>query len=187
MQCVWLVYLLTKFIGAVLFARLSRILYYANLLADGLSVRLKSLSGAGTKAAAHQPDNDWSYGEDQGLHTGVNLCPPSGSNSPPAGRIVSCQLPWGGLTLFYWLPGHSSGEGVNPWLVGLWPHHGSLLSSRVGGGLLLPLISAPVSGLGALKGFLLKLFVLLFPCCWGNCGRDLDSDMQTNTHPTSAK
>lgn len=47
-------------------------------------------------AAVYHPDHDWSYREGQGLHTRVNLCPPSGSNSPPAGRIVSSQLPWGG-------------------------------------------------------------------------------------------
>lgn len=98
MQCVWLVYLLTKFIGAVLFVRLIRLLYYAKLLADGLSVRLKSLSWAGTQAALLLSNLTMTgaMGKTRDYTPGVNLCPPSGSNSPPAGRIVSCQHPWGG-------------------------------------------------------------------------------------------
>lgn len=106
-------YLLTKFIGAVLFVRLIRILYYAKLLADGLSGRLKSLSWAGAKAVllltnltmsgAMWKTRDYTPGLICALRQGQTLL-----------RLGGLSAPVGGLTLFYWLPGHSFGEGVNP-------------------------------------------------------------------------
>lgn len=110
------------FIGAVLFVRLIRILYYAKLLADILSVRLESLSWAGTKAAltgATGKTRDYTPGLIRALRQGQTLLRLGGSSlvssrgGAHAFLLVARPLIWGGcesLTCWALAP---------PWISGL--------------------------------------------------------------------